>query len=141
MGGTGRDRVAIDAPVSPVLVFSRAHRRLAIALALVFATLVAAHIHGYSISMWHEHLDGSPPAELLWVKPQWLRMDDWMVQIPTSLAQRAHDPEYPMWNDKIGLGQNMVVPLQLSVAHPLWLLRPFEWGWLFGRDTGIAWRW
>ncbi|HYB13228.1 MAG TPA: hypothetical protein VEG67_07145, partial [Myxococcota bacterium] len=141
MGGSERDQVGPRASADTVLVLTRAHARLALALALAFAGLVAAGIHGYSISIWHGHLDGSPPAEILWGKAQWLRMDDWMVQIPTSLAQRAHVPPFPVWNDKIGLGENMLVPIQLPVVHPLLLLRPFEWGWLLGPDVGMAWRW
>ena len=129
-----------DAAARPVLVFSRAHARLALCLGIAFVVLVAARIHGYSISIWHA-LDGSPPTEVLWGEPRFLRVDDWLVQIPTSLAQRAHAPRFPVWNDKIGLGQNMLVPLQLPVMHPLLLLRPFEWGWLLGGDTGLAWKW
>jgi hypothetical protein len=133
-------RVDVEAP-PPLLVFSRAHRRLVAGLALAFALLVAAGIHGYSISMWHKHLDDSPPTEILFGEAQWLRMDDWMVQIPLALSQRAHDPAFPVWNTKLGLGQETFLPVHTPIAHVLTLFRPLEWGWFLGADAGLAWKW
>ncbi len=141
MDGPDQAGSRVDAAAPPLLVFSRAHRRLVAGLALAFVALVAAGIHGYSISLWHKHLDGSPPTEILFGEAQWLRMDDWMVQIPFSLGQREHTPAFPVWNDKIGLGQQMLLPIHLPTAHVLTLFRPFEWGWFLGADAGLAWKW
>ncbi|HTP30060.1 MAG TPA: hypothetical protein VMK12_30935, partial [Anaeromyxobacteraceae bacterium] len=62
---------------------------LAVALGLAaFAILVLLRLHGFSISCWHMVIDGSPAPEVLAGHPQWIRGDDWYVQLPLALSQR-----------------------------------------------------
>ena len=98
-------------------------------------------MHGFSISAWHDVIDGSPQDEILLGAPRAIRSDDWKVQLPLVFAQAAHDPPFPLVNDRVGLGQSALLPIDLPVAHPLVLFRPTRWGFFLGNDTGLAWLW
>lgn len=108
---------------------------------LAFAMAVALRLHGFSISAWHPLIDGSAPAELLAGEPRDIRGDDFLVQLPLILAQRAHAPPFPMRNDLIGAGQSALVPIGTPVWHPFALFRPTLWGFFLGADVGLAWMW
>jgi hypothetical protein len=107
----------------------------------LFVALVASGLHGFSLPMWHVLIDGSPAPEVWLGRPQAIRSDDWLVQLPLALAQLAHDPPFPTVNREIGFGQSALVPLVLPVAHPLVLFRPATWGFFAGGDIGLAWMW
>lgn len=108
---------------------------------LVFALLVGLRVHGFSLAMWHQVIDGSEPGEVLLGAPRSIRSDDWKVHLPLALAQRAHDPPFPLVNESIALGQSALVPFELPVAHPLVAFRPTVWGFFLGGDVGVAWLW
>ena len=111
------------------------------ALLLLFASLVALRVHGFSLAAWHEVIDGSAPTEVLLGTPRLIRSDDWKVHLPLLLAQTAQAPRFPVVNPSVGLGQNMLLPLDALVAHWVALFRPTMWGFLLGPDAGIAWLW
>ena len=98
-------------------------------------------MHGFSLAQWHEVIDGSAPSEILLGEPRLIRSDDWKVQLPLLLAQTAQTPRFPVVNPSVGLGQNMLLPVDALVAHWVALFRPTMWGFLLGPDTGIAWLW
>jgi hypothetical protein len=108
---------------------------------LLFVLLTALRLHGYSLSWWHQVIDGSPAPEVLLGEPRAIRADDWKNQLPISLGQRRHEPPFPLVNRDIGLGQNMLAPAFAPVAHPLILFRPTQWGFFLGDDVGVAWLW
>lgn len=108
---------------------------------LLFASCVATGIHGFSLPCWHEAIDGSPPGEILLGTPRVIRGDDWYVQIPLALGQRAHVPPFPRVNENIGDGQDVILPIATPIAHPITLFRPEQWGFFLGDDTGLAWMW
>jgi hypothetical protein len=110
-------------------------------LLLLFGGLTATGLHGYSISAWRQHIDGSDAKEVLLGRARQIRSDDWNVLLPLALAQRAHRPRFPVVNDDIGVGSPMLVPFAAPVAHPLTLFRPTTWGFFLGGDTGLAWMW
>ncbi len=114
---------------------------IAAALLLLFATLVALRLHGFSLAAWHEVIDGSAPSEVLLGEPRMIRSDDWKVHLPLLLAQTAQTPRFPVVNPSVGLGQSMLLPVDALVAHWVALFRPTMWGFLLGPDTGIAWLW
>jgi len=116
-------------------------RAVGVVCGLLFASLVASGLHGFSISTWHTLLDGSPEAEVLLGTPRMIRSDDWLVHLPLALAQLAHDPPFPTHNLDVGFGQSSLFPLPLPVAHPLALFRPTTWGFFAGSDAGLAWMW
>lgn len=120
---------------------SPALRRMLLGVVAAFAALVTLGVHGFSLPAWHRVLDGSPAHEVLWGEARPIRSDDWKVQIPQALTQASHRPAFPVRNDLVGLGQNMLVPVALPVAHPLTLFRPTLWGWFLGPDAGVAWQW
>jgi hypothetical protein len=114
---------------------------LPIALVLVFAGLVVLRIHGFSISAWHAVIDGSAPAETWVGAPRAIRSDDWRVQLPLALGQLRHEPRFPRSNDRVGLGQSALLPVELPVADPLAVFHPTMWGFFLGGDAGMAWLW
>jgi hypothetical protein len=116
------------------------HGRIAVGLGL-FAALVAAGLHGFSLPSWRAVIDGSQPTEVLLGSPREIRGDDWYVQIPLALGQRAHDPPFPRVNENIGEGQDVILPIATPIAHPITLLRPEQWGFFAGDDFGLAWMW
>ncbi|MBW2287908.1 MAG: hypothetical protein JRG90_08790 [Deltaproteobacteria bacterium] len=120
---------------------SRAHRIALAILCGVFAVGVATELHGYSLGGWRAYLGDDAALQPLLGKSRPIRSDDWAVSIPLALAQRAHDPPFPVVNENIGRGQNMLAPVQAPVAHPVALFRPALWGYFLGDDTGIAWTW
>jgi hypothetical protein len=122
---------------------ARSHqaRRIALALALLFAVLVALRVHGFSLAAWHDVIDGSAPSEILLGAPRPIRSDDWKVHVPLILAQRAASPAYPEVNPNVGLGQNMLLPIETPVLHWATLFRPTLWGYFLGADVGLAWHW
>jgi len=121
--------------------FTPALRRILAGAAVLFVLLVALRLNGFSLPYWHEVLDGTPAPEVLLGEVRAIRGDDWGLQLPLALAQIAHDPPFPVVNQNIGLGQNMLVPLPLPVAHPVTLFRPTYWGFFLGPDLGLAWMW
>ena len=127
----------MTSPLAPL----RSTRSFLAALAVLFAVLVGLHLHGFSISVWRQWIDGSPPDEVLLGRPQEIRIDDYAVILPLAFAQERHDPPFPVVNTLIGQGQNMLVPFSLPVWHPVILFRPDTWGFFLGADTGMAWRW
>jgi len=116
-------------------------RRLLLVAALAFVTLVSLRFHGFSLPAWHDVLDGSPAREVLLGTPARIRSDDWAVHLPLALAQASHEPRFPVVNENVGRGQNMVVPFSYPVAHPVTLFRPTVWGFFLGNDVGLAWMW
>lgn len=116
-------------------------RPLLLAAAGLFLLLVGLRLHGFSLPVWHVILDRSPAPEVWLGQARSVRADDWAVQLPLILAQRAHDPPFPRINRDIGLGQNMLLPMTAPVAHPLTLFRPTVWGFFLGGDLGLAWMW
>lgn len=123
------------------LSLSDARIAVPVCLGLGFAILVGLRLHGFSLAAWHEVIDESPPAEVLFGTPRSIRSDDWKVHLPLALAQAAHRPPFPVENDLVGLGQSAWLPLELPVAHPLGLFRPLTWGFFIGDDVGVAWLW
>ena len=136
--------------------------RLLASVWLLFAALVAMHIHGSSIALsaklWapqeaDEHylaqpilkaLRGRAPwlRDLLMVKPQAIRSDEWAISTMWSLAQFTHNPPLPVRNTNIGDGQNMLLISWVPVLHFSALVRPVTWGYLwFGPQAGLAWLW
>jgi len=136
--------------------------RLLGAVWLLFAALVAMHIHGSSIAlsakMWAPQqadthylaqpilkaLDGRAPwlRDFLMVKSQAIRSDEWAISTMWSLAQFTHEPRFPVRNTNIGSGQNMLLVSWVPVLHLASLVRPVTWGYiLFGSQAGLAWLW
>lgn len=111
------------------------------ALAALFALLVALRLHGFSLPLWRERIDGAPAPELLLGSPREVRFDDYAVILPLALSQELHDPPFPVVNTLVGHRQNMLLPFSLPVAHPLALFKPDTWGFFLGPDVGLAWRW
>jgi hypothetical protein len=128
--------------MQPVIHFDARHRRLVFVLLGLFVVCVGLRLHGFSLPEWHEQLDGSSPNEVLLGQPRIIRMDDWAAALCTILAQREAHPAFPVLNQNIGLGANMVAnPIKTPVLHYVTLFRPHLWGYFFGRDFGLAWHW
>jgi len=70
-----------------------------------------------------------------------IRSDDWLLDIPMMLAQTKHAPKFPLINENIGNGANMMVPFNVPVWNSSLLFRPGNWGFLLGNDYGVSWLW
>ena len=114
---------------------------LPLTLLALLATLVALRLHGFSISAWHQVIDGSAPAEVLLGEPRPIRSDDWKVQLPLAFAQGASEPRFPRVNERIGFGQSALLPIELPVADGLVVFHPTLWGFFLGDDVGMSWLW
>ncbi|HEY6329208.1 MAG TPA: hypothetical protein VI756_07715, partial [Blastocatellia bacterium] len=115
---------------------------------LLFLVLVAAGIHGSSISCTAAWWDPSEPytgyvfndltssaatsadkydltlRDLAMAQPRELRSDEWLDSTPYALSQFAHRPRFPVINNNIGEGQNMLVGYLNPVWHITALARP-----------------
>jgi len=111
-----------------------------VALGLLGA-LVGLRLHGFSLPVWHQVIDGSPASEILVGEARMIRGDEWFVRLPLAFAQAAHDPPFPRRNMNIGLGQDLILPLRVPIWHPIALVRPTLWGFFVGNDLGMAWMW
>jgi hypothetical protein len=130
-----------DEPV-PLIHFDRRHRGLVLVLLALFSLCLVLRLHGFSLPQWHAQLDGSPAEEVLLGHPREIRADDWAAALCTIFAQREHHPAFPLLNENIGLGADMVgSPIKTPVRHYVTLFRPHLWGYFFGRDLGLAWHW
>jgi hypothetical protein len=116
-------------------------RLLCLVLLVCFGILVALGIHGYSISLWHTFIDSSPADELLFGHPQGIRSDDWGLDLPIALSQVTHNPKFPVINENIGLGANILSPIKVPSLSPITFFRPSVWGYFLGGDQGMAWAW
>ena len=125
-----------------LLHFRGSHRVIAIILLCLFATGVSLHLHGFSLPRWHALLDDSSTDEVLLGQPRIVRMDDYSAALSSIFAQCQHRPAFPVFNNNIGLGANMVVnPIKTPVWHYITVFRPHLWGYFMGKDVGLAWHW
>jgi len=76
-----------------------------VALALL-GVMVGLRIHGFSLPVWHQVIDGSPASEILVGEARVIRGDEWYVRLPLAFAQAAHDTPFPRRNVNIGLEQD-----------------------------------
>jgi hypothetical protein len=130
----------VAGPTSPLAPLRSTRWGLA-TLVVLFVVLVGCHLHGFSISVWQQWIDGSPPEGALIGRARPIRIDDYAVILPLAFAQERHVPPFPVVNTFVGRGQNMLLPFSLPVWHPVALFRPDAWGFFLGADTGMAWRW
>jgi hypothetical protein len=135
-------RTTAVSPGPSILVsFDLKHRILCGSLALFFALALLLRLHGWSTPIWHQVIDGSPKAEILFGQPRDIRSDDFFLDIPMILAQTTHRPSFPVINHNIGTGQYMLAPIKAPAKNFITLYRPFTWGFFLGNDLGLSWMW
>lgn len=122
------------------LTFSR-NKIFAVALGLLFATLVLLKLHGFSITIWKDIIDGSAHEEVIFGHNQAIRGDDYLVALPTIISQINHSPPFPVYNTLIGHGQNMLAVFPVPIKHWISIFRPQLWGYFISAEYGIAWNW
>ncbi len=70
------------------------------------------------------------------------RSDEFLLWTPYALSQLRHQPPFPVVNDLLPGGQNMLLVWNAPVAHVSLPARPATWGYfLFGAARGLAWQW
>jgi hypothetical protein len=118
-------------------------RSAAAVLALAFVGLVAGGVTGSSLNI---SLDGSEfvvgEVRSLAGSPKAIRSDEHSVATPIAIAQKSHDPPFPVVNRNLGPdGQNMLLT-GAPVRHVAALARPATWGFfLFDLRRALAWQW
>jgi len=137
--------------------------RVMITLAALFVLLVSLRLHGSSIAIaaetWapqeaKQHFVATPLLErmspegqerwrsALMAEPRYIRMDEWGTWTLWAFAQFSHVPRFPVINQNVGGGQNMLTQMWVPVTHVSSLARPMTWGYhLLGRERGLAWAW
>jgi hypothetical protein len=128
---------------------------------LAFLVLVLLRLHGSSIYLsskfWAPNdthyllqpiVDKISPERLkklrapLQADAKMTRSDEWQVSTMWSLAQFHHEPRFPVMNQNLGLGQNMLLVPWVPVWHVTTIARPVTWGYmLLGQQAGLAWYW
>ena len=93
----------------PLIVFNRPHKIFLATIGTAFLLLIGFRLHGFSISCWRDHIDHTPHSEVLLGKARDIRFDDFQINIPCLMAQRAHEPAFPVINTNIGCGTNMLL--------------------------------
>lgn len=113
---------------------------LAAGILLCFLSLAALELHGFSLPMWHHHVDASPTPEVLLGQARGVRQDDFAAALPMILSQRAND--FAPTSDLLGYG-NHNVNAAFSLPSTSWptLFRPHVWGYFIGQNVGLAWHW
>ena len=124
-----------------LLKWDFAHRRLLYCLSIFFLIVVSLGLHGYSLPIWHNYIDNTRHKEVRSGNAQGIRSDDWALDLPMVIAQAVTSPSFPVNNPNIGDGQNMMMPMQTPVLHPIGLFRPSTWGFVFGVNRGLGWMW
>jgi len=121
----------------------RRHRRwYAVAFLGAWGLLVGLHLHGFSITNWRTHIDGSRHREVLLGRAREIRSDDSAAVLPLVLSQCAHRPPFPVHNTLIGDGRcNTVIGYALPVLDVVTLFRPQLWGYFVSADFGLAFNW
>jgi len=109
---------------------------------LLLVALSTTGLHCYSTPIWHESIDDSDPDELLLGGTRGIRSDDWMVQIPTAIAQRSSPDAFGPVNAAIGTdGIDLRVVNSIPLATWLGGFRPETWGYFVSDSFGVAWQW
>ncbi len=109
---------------------------------IILLALSLSRLHGFSMSMWHTHIDGSPHSEVLLGSARGIRSDDFVAVLPQVLSQTAHSPPFPVYNQLIGDGHcNMLINYAMPVLHWSTVFKPQVWGYFMGGDFGLAWNW
>ena len=122
-------------------------RILFFAFLALFATLVAAGLHGLSIGCWDDRSLMPPEPEGYRYRelgtPRWERADDWNVSVPQIMAQCASSDFFPRVNPRVDLVRDMFAS---TPCNPVWDItapaQPHNWGFfLLGAERGFAWSW
>ena len=126
---------------------------VSIAIAALFAVLVALGVTGSSVQLMHSspwnmggqgvlQMQGHSPHLL---HPRGVRSDEWFVLGPNTLAQWNHQPAFPIVNENLGVeGQNMGVigMTGVPIAQPAAVGRIATWGYFFlPLQQAMAWHW
>ena len=90
------------------------------------------------------NVDEDSLSDALLSTPRDIRADEWLVNTPLALSQTTHNPPFPVINDNLGTGQNMLTVSfeMVPVWHIATLARPSTWGYFFlSPAQGLAWQW
>jgi hypothetical protein len=125
----------------------RSSATLSILFLAIFAALVAAKVHGFSIGVWDlrsyvPDTVSSYSCRRLGV-PRPIRSDEWCVSTPQVIAQCTSPGFFPRMNRRVGGGTDMFLA---TPCNPVWdgtVPGQFHnWGYfLLGAERGLAWNW
>src|SRR5262245_23521462 len=132
----------------------------------LFLFLVLSGVHGSSIAALAENLEPGQPRRdfalapiqrslalatgrdgeafrtLCLTRARRIRSDEYLLWTPYAISQLNHQPRFPVVNELLPGGQNMLLIWTAPVAHVSLPARPATWGYfLFGGARGLAWQW
>lgn len=91
-----------------------------VVLFLVMLVLTGLRIHGSSVGMYHQILNGETVDDpnLLWGNPRPIRSDEWLSMTPVIASQVQND--FPRFNEDLGSGRD--VSLQPELPYRDWTM-------------------
>lgn len=105
---------------------------------IAFIVMVIFKINISNIGSWKNFID----AGTNFARGKIIRSDEYEVQTPFFFAQALSDEYYPLNNENIGNGQNMLMVYPAPVANITIIGKPQNIGFLlFGIDYGYSWYW
>jgi hypothetical protein len=132
----------------------------------LFLAQVLSGVHGSSIAVLAENLepgqqrrefalaplqrwlalatggDRDSFATLCQTRARQIRSDEYLLWTPYALSQLSHRPRFPVVNELLPGGQNMLLIWTAPVAHVTLPARPVTWGYfIFDGARGLAWQW
>src|SRR6201984_1769048 len=124
---------------SPLIRFDRKTRVFLLVLLTAYFAFSLLKIHTSSIANWDVIFGKPVPQSVLFGKPRFIRMDEWMASPPAILSQYALG--MPVRNDTLG-GVTTPVVWGLPVKDVSTILGPFLWSFFildFERAFAVAW--
>ena len=127
-----------------------AGHRMAWGMGALFVVLVTVGVTGSSMGVLFNSPYGKSILDVQGASrtvlgDEWVRGDEWGVQLPNILAQLQHEPRFPVVNELLGQdGQNMGVIGMTGVPVRQWaaLARPATWGFfVLPLRQAMAWHW
>jgi hypothetical protein len=109
---------------------------------LLFVANLGLGLHGFSLPLWHDVIDGSKHSEVLLGQERPILSDSWGVYLPMIFSQRHSPTPFSTVSPVMGdPSMSTTAMFPVPVAHWLSFARPQLWGYFLGDDLGLAWHW
>lgn len=107
----------------------------------LFVIGVAGKFHFSHSPIWYQIFgnDAKLKKEVIWGKPQGIRMDEWLTDVPHIISQS--ELGYPISNPAIGPGTSAILQ-GMPVNNIITFFRPLHWGFMiFDVERGLSFLW
>lgn len=111
-------------------------------LVVIVLFFTISRVSGSSIGEYNEYLQGPNYKDpgLLFGQARSIRSDEWLVETPFTLSQRNNN--FEVFNNRIGLGQDMTLIGDAPTKHWSVLFQPQNWAYLvLPLENAFAFEW